>query len=285
MRSGPSPFPSSFRADLHSHTTCSDGTLSPAELVALAVKVGLQGLSITDHDTVDAYETAQAEADRLGLHLLPGIEFSSRDDREAVHVLGYGFDLDNASLHALCERRVVERLERNAQILKRLDELGMPVTQEEVQEVAGIAGKRIFGRPHIAQVMRQKGYVASVREAFEKWLAEGQPGYARGRDATVQEVIDVIHQANGKAVIAHPHFFKYSSTAQRLLTLNFDGIECYYSLTSSALEQPWIDRAKARGWLVTGGSDFHGENKPQVTLGCSWVDGPTFQALQSRVNS
>lgn len=283
MRSDTSLQPKlAFRADLHVHTTCSDGTLSPIQLVRLAVAVGLRGLSITDHDTIEAYDTAISEAAATGLELLSGIELSTRDEKESVHVLGYGFDIWSATLRNFCEQRVAARHERNEQILLRLGKLGMLISQEEIEHEAGIVGKRVFGRPHIARVMVQKGYVVTMREAFDKWLGESCPAYVHGYEVGVQQAIELIQRAGGKAVIAHPHYLRHESTTRRLLKMNFNGIECYYPHTKKGIERFWLRCARQAGWLVTGGSDFHGENRSHVQLGACWVGEEAFRALQGR---
>lgn len=286
MKSDTSPADtsSSFRADLHTHTTCSDGTLTPCELVALAVQTGLKGLSITDHDTIEAYETALPEAERLGLELLPGVEFSAKDVRESVHILGYGFALDDEYLLRFCEERLASRRERNEEILRRLSGRGMPVSQEEVEQLTGIAGKNVFGRPHIAHAMVAKGYVTSPKAAFDKWLGDGRPCYASPLELSVGETIEKIHRAGGRAVLAHPHLLRMKSTVNNVLQLKFDGIEGYYSMAAPSVERPWIELGRSRGWLVTGGSDFHGGNRPNTPLGCSWVDETTFRALKGSIS-
>jgi 3',5'-nucleoside bisphosphate phosphatase len=253
------------------------------ELISLVARRGLQGVSITDHDTIEAYMVAADAARAKGVQLLAGVELSARDLHESVHVLGYGFDLENAEFRAFCESRVIGRRERNRKILDRLRQRGMPISEEDVERVAGIVGKRIFGRPHIARALLQKGYVKSMREAFERWLGEGCAAFVPDYEVTVQRAVDIIHAAEGKAVIAHPHHLRHPETVRRLMEMNFDGIECYYPLISRQAEQLWIARAREKGWLVTGGSDFHGANRPHAELGSAWVDRQTFEALQRKL--
>ena len=263
-----------FRADLHCHSTASDGTYSPEDLVRLAAEIGLNGLSITDHDTIDAYARAIPIAQQLNIPLLTGIEFSTVLLGKSVHLLGYGFQLDNPAITALCIKHKKRRDERNLQILDNLKKLGLPVDLHH--------GESSIGRPHIAQAMVEKGYVNSVQEAFKKYLAEGKPAYAKGELITVQETIDTIHSAHGIAVIAHPHLIDEPYLTRNLQEFNFDGIECFYAKFSSEQNRRWLDLAAKKDWLITGGSDFHGSIKPNIPLGASWIDKNNWERILCR---
>lgn len=273
-----------FRADLHCHSNCSDGSEDPHVLLRLALQAGLQGLSITDHDTLDAYTPALfKDAEELGLRLLTGIELSSELDQVPVHILGYGYDVHAPHLKGFLEDLQNRRRERNLAILKKLAARQMPISEEELISFSlSIRQKRTIGRPHIALLMVKKGYVDTPQEAFERYLREGALCYAAGIKVTPKEAIEQIHQAKGKAVLAHPHFLKKGSFLRKLLDLPFDGVESYYSLLHKEQEKPWLKLAKERGWIATGGSDYHGTLKPRIPLGCSWVNETTFNALLSR---
>lgn len=267
----------SFRADLHCHTNCSDGSDSPSSLLHRAKQAGLQGLSITDHDTMDAYTPELfAEAAALGIRLLSGIEISSEQDDIPVHILGYGYDLHTPLLREFLIEMQKRRWERNLAILQKLKMRSMEIAEEELY---AFASDRTVGRPHIAQLMVKKGYVPTVQIAFELYLREGGLCYAHGIKVSPEEAIDQIHQAQGKAVLAHPHFFKGRALVNQLLAFPFDGIECYYGNLAKHLERPWVQLAKKRGLAATGGSDYHGDLKPHIPLGCSWVDEQTFEFL------
>ncbi|MBN4067071.1 PHP domain-containing protein [Simkania negevensis] len=271
-----------FRADIHCHTTFSDGTYTPEELIDLALKKGLNGLSITDHDTVDAYTCALPYAKQRGLALLGGIEFSSVHKESNVHVLGYAFDLQNKALLDLCKRHRTRREARNLAIIEQIQQKGMDVSVEDLYDKRYIPKqqqRRQLGRPHIAQVLMAKKYVSTIQEAFNTYLGDNASCYVAGEKVSVEETIATIHQARGKAVIAHPHLFKNPSIIQELEKMSFDGIEGYYSLCGLKQEQPWIDFAKKKGWFVTGGSDFHGEIKPRIYLACSWIGNEVFDTL------
>jgi len=256
-----------YRADLHCHSTCSDGTLSPSELLHLAKEKSLSGIAITDHDTLDAYtDELFTEAKSLGVHLFVGVEFSTRHKGYPVHLLGYGVQKTEEIL-AFCALHQKRRFMRNRAILENLKRLSIVIEEEEL----GDPSARTVGRPHIAQILLERGVVSSIQEAFDRFMGEGKPCFEPGESFTPEETIKMIHKAHGKAFIAHPHLVKKSSALKELLEMPFDGIECYYGRYSPQ-EKKWLGIAKEKGWLISGGSDFHGSVKPHIELGCSWVD-------------
>lgn len=265
-----------FRADLHCHTSFSDGSDTPEQLVQRAFESGLSGLSITDHDTTAAYPAALDVARSKNILLLSGIEFSAAHRGEPVHILGYAFNLQSREIADLCEKHKRRRQERNSGILARLRTLGIVIEPEEL-------GSALFegslGRPHIAHILLKRGIVSTIQEAFERYLAEGKPAYDPGVPISVEETIKVIHQGKGKAVLAHPHLLKRSTTIRAMLQMPFDGLECYYARFTSGQEKKWVDLARQRKWLITGGSDYHGTTKPYSFLGSSWVGKETFDLL------
>jgi len=266
-----------FQADLHCHTSCSDGTFSPIDLVALAKEIGLSGLSITDHDTIEAYETAITAAREKGILLGSGIEFSCSLDGFSIHLLGYDYSLDHSEIKTLCQRHQERREKRNRSILSKLARLNMSIKESELDDIK-IPHKTI-GRPHIAMIMVQKGYVSTLREAFNSFLGEGKCCYDPGEPFAIEETIEVIHNAGGKAFIAHPHFIDRSKIIKKLLLMPFDGIECHYAKLPKDQEKKWIKIAKEKQWLISGGSDFHGTIKPHIPLGASWTDEETFHKI------
>lgn len=277
---------SGFRADLHCHSTYSDGSESPEALLKIAQSKGLSALSITDHDTVGAYAEAIPLFKEAGITLLTGVEFSTSLKGHSVHILGYGFIPDAPSIQQLCAKHTERRESRNRQMLERLATLGMVVTLEDLDEaIAANPGSdvRTIGRPHIALAMIKKGYVGTPQEAFNKYLAEGRPCYVQGTTLTVDETLNAIHEAKGLAVIAHPHLVKNSALMSELLTKPFDGIECYYGNFLPAEHKRWLKVASKKDWLVTGGSDFHGKAKPNIELGCSWIGEEEFQKIIKRL--
>lgn len=266
-----------FRADIHCHTICSDGSDTPLQLLQVAKAAGLSGLSITDHDTIDAYTPELfEEAKKLEITLLPGVEISSELDDASVHILGYGYDLSDPGLKQFLILMQQRREERNRAILKKLADKQMPISEEELK---AFATERTIGRPHIAQIMVMKKYVQTARDAFEYYLREGASCYASGIKFEPKEVIEEIHKAKGKAVLAHPHFIKKGNFLKKLLNFRFDGIECHYAKLDKSQERPWLKLAKERNLIPTGGSDYHGQIKPHIPLGCSWVGEEVFKSL------
>jgi len=264
-----------FRADLHCHTTCSDGSDPPADLLRKAKAVSLQGLSITDHDTVAAYTPELFSlAEELSLRLLPGVEVSSELDEAPVHILGYGYDLGSSSFASFLSEIRKRRAERNRAILNKLAEKKLLIEEEELYQLNASTA----GRPHIASLLVKKGYVGSIQEAFDRYLKDGAPCYATGFKCTPDEAIGAIQKAGGKAVLAHPHFYKKGRFLKQVLAYPFDGIECYYASLPKERELPWLAVAKERGWIATGGSDYHGFFK-NIPLGASWVGERVFHAL------
>lgn len=270
-----------FRADLHCHTTCSDGTVSPRDLIQLAADIGLSGLSITDHDTLEAYHEAIPAAESCQIPLLPGLELSAVHKQESVHVLAYSFSLNSQPILNFCRNQRESREQRNRAILDRLAAHGMPLTAEDFPvDLFSTQSGHSLGRPHIASAMMKKGYVQSLQQAFQEYIGEGKPCYQPGNRLSAEETIDIIHQARGLAVIAHPHLIANTGTLKALLSMNFDGIEGYYGSFPSKDQERWIKIGMQKGWLITGGSDFHGNMKPNICLGCSWIGEETFKILQ-----
>lgn len=268
-----------FRADLHTHTYCSDGSLAPEALVQLAVDSNLQALSITDHDTVAAYPRALPFAQKLGIKLLSGIELSAYYETTSIHILGYGFDLNNTKLLDFCERLTQARTEGNRLILEKLKRHRFNICEQELMDAFP---NRVIGRPHIAQLMVRKGYINSVKAAFSQYLGDqGRCSRPPLKILSIQDAVALIQQAGGIAVLAHPHRFKNKKLAHKILDRanNFDGIETYYGLMPMHLEKPIIDLAKEYNLIMTGGSDFHGDLTPHLKLGCSFTCEATFEKL------
>jgi predicted metal-dependent phosphoesterase TrpH len=266
-----------FRADLHTHSSCSDGSMTPEELIDLAVAIGLQGLSITDHDTIDAYKTAVPYAISKGLLLGTGVELSCEYKKKSVHILAYNFSLEDEGLIQYCLRQQQKRMKRNQEILERLKRVSILLTEEELLSKCSQASS--IGRPHIAALMMQKGYVRSIQEAFQLYLGDGAPCFARGEIFTVKEALSVIAKAGGKSFLAHPHLYSDAGFVKEIVSLGFDGLECFYGRFSHIHERTWLKIVKEKKILLSGGSDFHGSIKPNVSLGCSYVDFETFSSI------
>jgi hypothetical protein len=236
----------------------------------------LKGLSITDHDTAAAYQEAMSAALEHRLPLISGLEFSASHRTHSVHLLAYSFSLDSPAIENFCFRHRQRRETRNQAIIDLLAKNGLPLAAEDFPKADS---KKTFGRPHIALAMIKKGYVQTVQQAFQKYIGEGKPCYAPGTRISVEETVEIIHQAGGLAVIAHPHLIDRSDVLHDLLDMPFDGIEGYYARFPATQHERWVQIGARKGWLVTGGSDFHGSIKPELPLGCSWTNRETFDIL------
>ena len=270
---------SQIAADLHMHSTYSDGTFSPPELIEQAKQMNLSAISITDHDSVNAYYEAKVRAQDLGIDLITGVELSSELDGCAVHVLGYAFPPNHALIQEKCVWHQERRRLRNRQILEKLKGQNIIIKEEELVGIGAI------GRPHIACVMMQKGYVRSIQEAFHRFIGENKICYVAGDRWSVLEAIDIIHQAQGLAVLAHPHVIKRKSLVKKLLQLPFDGLEANYANFDKGTNAYWKKIGEERGLLTTGGSDFHGTIKPDILLGASLCPEPDFCAIRDHFNA
>jgi predicted metal-dependent phosphoesterase TrpH len=257
------------RLDLHLHTTHSDGSLSPAEVLQLAHKAHVTALAITDHDIVSGIPDAIAVGAALGIEIIPGVEISSCVGTSELHILGYCINWQDPELIRRLASLRESRHTRNPQIIERLRALGLDVTYEEVRDLAGTDS---VGRPHIARLLMDKQYVTSAKDAFDRYLAEGRPAYVARELPQPADAIAWIRAAGGVAVLAHPTWAKVSGEGLTTLltTLKADGlggIEVHYSTHTKRQTTEYLDLAKRLTLLVTGGSDFHGITKPDIDVG------------------
>jgi predicted metal-dependent phosphoesterase TrpH len=268
--------------DLHAHTTASDGTLTPVELVREAARRGVRVLAITDHDSTEAVAPALAAArEHPPLEIVPGIEINTEVTGVEVHVLGYFLDHAAEWLRDLLREFREERAARVYRITERLAELGLPV---EAAEVLALVREGSAGRPHVAQVMVQKGYVSSVKEAFDRYLRAGGPAYVSHRKLSVRDACTLIHRAGGVAVMAHPGFQAESEALIRELAGEglLDGVECYYAEHTPEQTGHFVGLCRELGLVTTGGSDFHGPSVRAATLGQPPVPWAAWEELRRR---
>lgn len=270
-----------FKADLHTHTSCSDGTMTPIELLKLARDCGLSGLSITDHDTVQAYTKEFFDAASI-LHvtIICGVEFSCMEKSDSVHILGYGIDIHHPKLIEFCKKHVERREKRNVEMIEKLKKKGFKISYEELLK-SKTSPNQILGRPHLAALLLEKGHINTIQEAFERYLGEGKSCYVETKCFNVSDTIDLIHEVGGIAILAHPHLIKKKRLLKELLRKPFDGMECYYARMFRHQIEEYLKIAQEKNWVVTGGSDFHGSIKPRLTLGASFVTEGDFQKLLS----
>jgi predicted metal-dependent phosphoesterase TrpH len=257
--------------DLHCHSTASDGTLAPVEVVRLAKENDLVGISLTDHDTIAGIADARAEAGKLGIAFLSGIEISCAYPRPGtMHLLGYGIDPESALLREMTQRLVRARDERNLKIIDQLNSNGVSIT---LDEVVAAAGGDVIGRPHIASVLMRKGYVNSIHQAFQKYLGQGGLVYVDKEQLSPRQAIEMIHASRGVAVLAHPMQLRKENHGQLehaikdLADQGLDGIEVIHSDHRESTVDELMSLAKRFDLLQSGGSDFHGSNKPHIQLG------------------
>jgi predicted metal-dependent phosphoesterase TrpH len=249
---------------------------SPEEILFLAKEKGLKGLSITDHDTVDAYtEELFLLSKKLCIELLTGVEISSLYGRETIHILGYGFDYKSKILKSFLRSVKIKRFERNMKILENLEKLGMKIEKEELKS---LKEKGTFGRPQIANLLVAKGYVKNFKEAFQKYLKDGGKCFVLGEKYSVKEVIDKLHEIKAKAILAHPHQIKDERILKEILNLEFDGVEVHCGYMD--FPGKWSDIAKEKNWIMTGGSDFHGAEKMYGNIGSSYTSKEMFDRLK-----
>lgn len=255
--------------DLHTHTLYSDGSVSPEELVVMAVGAGARAIAITDHDTVDGLAEGRTTAERLGVEFISGIEISAEHGPGTMHILGYYIDSESSLLQSKLVELKRARKERNPEIAKRLQSLGFDIDYDEVVKEAGGEG---VGRPHFARLMVEKGYAQSIQDAFTRFLAKGAAAFVDKRRLTPADSINLIHSAGGVAVLAHPYQLKPLSLEGQdvligeLAALGLDGVEAIYSRHSPEQRDAYSTMAARHGLLVTGGSDFHGSYKPDINI-------------------
>ena len=284
--------------DLHTHSTASDGTFSPTQLIRAAKDAGLAGIALTDHDTGNGLHEAAAEAQRLGIRFVPGIEISADYPQPGtLHILGHFIDPDSAGLKKMSTILLDARNQRNPKIIARLNHLGCSITMAQVEAIAKAAIARanpsqgisslstqhsalstkdsapVIGRPHIAQALVNAGCVASIKQAFDNYLGTTGAAYFDKERLTPRQAIDCIHEAGGLATVAHPVQLRCDNPAHLATVINhlaeagLDGIEVWHCDHDEKTSALMLDLAKRYNLLPTGGSDFHGHNKADVILG------------------
>ncbi|WP_313529535.1 PHP domain-containing protein [Anaerotignum sp.] len=258
--------------DLHTHSYCSDGTYSPEGLVVLAKKQGIRAIALTDHDTIDGLEAFMTAGKKHGIETIPGIELGAQCDlfhQPELHIVGLGLDPKAPILDEQMETMRQNRMDRNIKMVNQLAQLGLNITIDDVMQNAG---GEIITRAHFANVLLKKGYIYTRDEAFSKYLSHGMPGYVPKTLFTVEQCIQMIHQAGGISILAHPTLYglaqdQLNTLCSNLAPLGLDGIECYYSAYTPAQRKNMLKLATKHHLYPSGGSDFHGDNKPLIRLG------------------
>ncbi|HET9489494.1 MAG TPA: PHP domain-containing protein [Methylomirabilota bacterium] len=271
------------RVDLHTHTTASDGTLSPRELVLAAVRQSVTVLAVTDHDSTEGLSEAMTEAAKHApLTIVPGLEINCDVEGAEIHVLGYLVNYAAPWFQEFLREQRAERVTRVHRIAERLGELGMPI---DPAEVFTLAGEGAAGRPHVAQVMVKRGYVKSVREAFDKYLRSGGPANVPRRRLTPQEAVRVIRRAGGVPVLAHPGLAGRDELIPELVAVGLLGIETYYAEHSAAQVTEYLSLCRRYDLVATGGSDYHGPQSGRTNpVGTPAVPWAAWEELQRRAD-
>jgi len=257
------------------HSSCSDGTMTPEELVAAALDMGLEAAALTDHDTVSGVERFLAAAAGTPLHAAAGVELASMLFSKDIHIVGLFIDPRDPALLSALEQLRAWREERNAQMVEKIRSKGFEITMDEVLAEAG--GESV-GRPHMASVLLRKGYFPDMQSVFNRLIGRNGSCYVLRKYYPVDACIRLIHGAGGLAVWAHPLHAVRGARAtlrkigSRLVNFGLDGLECYYSMFSEDQQRDALEFAHGRALLVSGGSDYHGASHPRVKMGTG-IDG------------
>lgn len=276
------------KIDLHMHTTASDGASSPAELVEKCIELDLETIAVTDHDNVTSVAKVQQLGQEKGLKVIPGIEISTYRGEAEYHILGYFIDPKNDSLLGLTEAILDSRVERTHKIIEKLTEMGYPLEFKDVKKYAtGVS----LGRPHIARAMIEKGYIEEIGDAFtEEFIAGGGRAYVEKKNVLPVEAIEVILKAGGLPVIAHPYIINHGEALDkkeiaRLKKVGLKGVEVYQTKHDEKITKKYKKIAEELGLLITGGSDYHGENSPGILPGDTGMTQEEFEQLESYAHS
>jgi len=256
--------PSSGSADLHLHTLFSDGTFTPEELAQRGAELGLATMALTDHDTVEGCPRMAMACSGLGIEFIPGTELTAEFEGHEVHLLGYFLDVHQPKLLAEIKKFQSVRQERIREMAARLNKMGVPLRAESVFALANCHSP---GRPHVARALAQEGLCSSVDEAFERFLKKGRPAWVPKYKISALAAMDLLHQAGGLAVMAHPGLNHCDQIIPRLAELGLDGLECFHSKQTNTQSEYYLALAKRLSLVVTGGSDCHGLSKGKPLIG------------------
>ena len=257
------------RIDLHTHSIESDGAQTPAEVVRTAHAAGLNAMALSDHDTINGVAEAVAEGKRLGIEVIPAVELSAQSDTE-LHILGYFIDIENKPLREAMAYALEVRNQRQEDTCRKLNEQGFDITMDELREEAN--GNAVLCRAHFAQIMVRKGYASSVKEAFSKYLSVGCYAYSNRQAFTGPESVSLIRGAGGIAVAAHLHLIKMEDEPLKeylksLIPYGLEGVEGYYTDYTPDMNIRYRKTASELGLVISGGTDYHGANKPHIAIG------------------
>ena len=269
-------------ADLHLHTNFSDGTFTPEELVLQAQKAGLACIALTDHDSVEGCERARAACAAVKMEFIAGTELTASHDETELHILGYFLDTQNERLLSEIAKFQLVRQNRIHEMAARINELGLPLKAESVFALASCKSP---GRPHVARAMVKAKLVKSLDEAFELYLKKGRPAWVPKSKISALEAIELVHQAGGLAVMAHPGLNRTDDVIPALVSAGLDGIECFHTKHSTATSERYLEIADKHHLLITGGSDCHGFSKGKPLIGGVRLPYEQVQKMKERRNA
>ncbi|RCW49923.1 PHP domain-containing protein [Halanaerobium sp. MA284_MarDTE_T2] len=277
-----------MKIDLHMHSTYSDGTLNPEELVKKSAERGLEAISLTDHDTTAGTAEAAQVAKDCGIEFVPGIEISTYHGEAEYHILGYFIDIENQELKKLSDEIIQSRIDRTKKILSNLNEMGYQLDYEDIEEYAsGVS----IGRPHIARALVKKGYAETIADAFtDKLIGGGSPAYVEKKKVRPETVVKTILKSGGIPVIAHPFLINHGDPLEKkdiekLKQAGLKGIEVYQSKHDEVNTLRYKKIAEELNLLITGGSDYHGDNSPGIMPGEWGIDYDDYQKLKIAANT
>jgi len=267
-------------ADLHLHTCFSDGTYTPEELASAARRKNLAAIALTDHDTVEGCQRTAAACQLEGLEFIPAAELTAEINEHEIHVLGYFLDTANPKLLQQLARFQQVRQDRIREMVSRINQAGIPLL---VDDVFTLANCRSPGRPHVARALAAGEFCGSLDEAFERFLKKGKPAWVPKFKMSVHEAIELIHQAGGLAVMAHPGLTRADATIPALAEMGLDGLECFHTKHTNGIAAQYLALADRLHLLVTGGSDCHGTTKGRPLIGTVKIPYHYVERLKNRV--
>lgn len=258
------------KVDLHVHSTYSDGTNTPKELIELAKKAGLAAFALTDHDTLEGIPVALKEADSQNIEIIPGVEISTHFNNCEIHIVGLFIDYTNSDINNFLNEQRQSRIERNKKMCQKFCDIGINITYDEM---CRLYPDSVITRAHFADYLVKNKITGDRNEAFDRYLSAGKPCYVSREKTDPAKAIDIIHKAGGVAILAHPVLYHLGKTKMKELldhvcAAKIDGIEAIYSTYKPADERDIRRVAAEYNLLISGGSDYHGANKPHIQLGC-----------------
>jgi predicted metal-dependent phosphoesterase TrpH len=274
---------SASKLDLHLHSTASDGSDPPEAIASIAARQGVEILALTDHDALDGIPIVRDLAEAEGIRVIPGVELSVNEHGLDVHVLAYGFDPEDPGMLAAIQRWRDARRERARKILARLKGLGIRISLDDVE---AIAGGGALGRPHVAEALLREGIVDTLNEAFQSYLGHHARAYVPKQTVPLDQAAEIVHDAGGVTVLAHPGTLNRDHLIAGWTKRGLDGIEVWHTKHDASAVNRYREMAKRFGLLMTGGSDYHGERTPGVRIGSVAVPDtilePLDEALRAR---